>query len=390
MYSRLSRAFLEGYTAAIADITFTETEVSNIAAQGPWPPVIPSDPGNELSGLGWAEQLGKLLFNDTTLSKSGLVSCGTCHQADAGFSDGLPVAVGEGKAVRNTQGLLNVGLQHWFGWDGGADSLWSASLRPLLAEHEMGQDVSSLAAVLRSNELFMKELRVYIKSNEILSDSTRNDAALTDAVLSEDTNLIVLAAKSIGAYTRTLRSGLTPFDGFRKALLESDAQGMAKYPDEAKRGLKLFIGDAKCHVCHFGPNFSNGEFHDIGLPFFTAVGQVDPGRYKGIERVRKDPFSLLGNFAVSVDSNARLTTSSVKQTQSNWGSWRTPSLRNLTLTAPYMHNGSLSGLKDVIDWYSTIDLDRLHTNGESLLKPLNFSEQQKMDLVAFLESLSLP
>jgi len=207
--------------------------------------------------------------------------------------------------------------------------------------------------------------------------------------LNNDTDLVVLAAKTIGAYTRTLLSGTTPFDDYRNALISNNAQSMANYSDAAKRGLKLFVGEANCHVCHFGANFSNGEFHDIGQPFFTEVGQVDPGRFDGIARVQQDPFSLIGSYAVQVNDNERFTTSNVKRSQMNWGQWRTPSLRNLTLTAPYMHNGSLSTLRDVVDWYSDINPDRLHTDGESLLKPLNMSERDRMDLVAFLESLSI-
>lgn len=396
-------------TKATADVLFSQFEINVIAAQGPWPVVVRKDPGNELSGLAWAEKLGKSLFNDPSLSVSGSVSCQSCHRSDQGFSDGLPVAVGEKTAVRNTQGLLNVGLQRWFGWGGGADSLWAASLRPLLAEHEMGRDIPGLAAELRSKERFMIEIYDYIINDGDLSGAALKDAALkgdnlnndnlndTELIddgikgvdLINDTQLVVLAAKSIAAYTRTLQSGVTPFDKFRNALLENDVQGMGDYSIAAKRGLKLFIGEANCRVCHFGANFSNSEFHDIGLPFFTAVGQIDPGRFAGIQRIREDPFSLLGQYGVNVSANERFPTATVKQSQLNWGQWRTPSLRNLTLTAPYMHNGSLASLRDVVNWYVDINPDRLHTNGESLLKPLSLTEQQRLDLVAFLESLSV-
>jgi len=183
------------------DIVFTEAEVSAIAAQGPWPMVVRPDPGNELSGLAWAEQLGQLLFNDTSLSKSGAVSCQTCHQPTQGFSDGLAVAKGEGLSVRNTQGLLNVGLQRWFGWGGGTDSLW---------EHEMGADIPSLANRLRSKNSFI-ETFLANANRQSISDEEKNR---------DDISLVVFAAKSIAAYIRTLQSGTTPFDEFRKALLE--------------------------------------------------------------------------------------------------------------------------------------------------------------------------
>ena len=363
----------------VADVAFSESEISAIRAQGPWPTVFRQDPGNELSGKVWAEQIGKSLFNDASLSNSGGVSCASCHQAEQGFSDGVPVAVGEKTAFRNTQGLLNVGLQRWFGWDGGADSLWAASLRPLLAKHEMGANITDLASKLRMNSRYMAAFTINAK--DVTADK--------EADLSNNTQLVVLAAKSLGAYVRTLRSGTTSFDKFRKALINGDKRGIDAYPSSAKRGLKLFIGKGNCRVCHFGANFSNGEFHDIGLSFFTDVGQVDSGRYSGISRVRQDPFSLVGAYGVGVSENERFITTGVKQSQLNWGQWRTPSMRNLKLTAPYMHNGSLNSLRAVVNWYSDIDSERLHTSGESLLKPLRFSEQEKKDLVEFLESLSI-
>ena len=148
------------------------------------------------------------------------------------------------------------------------------------------------------------------------------------------------------------------------------------------------MSDANCHVCHFGPNFSNGEFHDTGRSFFTGVGQVDPGRYTGIKRVRQDPYNLPGRYNGTEVDHEIIKTRTVKLGQVNFGQWRTPSLRNLTTTAPYMHDGSIESIRAVVDSYADIDPDRLHSNGESILKPLNLSEQDRRDLVAFLESLS--
>ena len=125
------------------DIVFTDSEKSLLEAFTPWPAVVPADPGNEYSGLEWAEALGAQLFNDPVLSADQSISCASCHQSSKGFSDGyaLPQA-GAAPHVRNTQGLQNVGYQRWFGWDGGADSLWAASLRPMLSEIEMASDLS--------------------------------------------------------------------------------------------------------------------------------------------------------------------------------------------------------------------------------------------------------
>ena len=188
---------------------------------------------------------------------------------------------------------------------------------------------------------------------------------------------VVLLAKAIASYTRTIVSPQTEFDTFRAALLAGDVQALEKYSASALRGLKIFFGSANCHVCHFGANFSNGEFHDVGRPFFTGVGRVDPGRHSGIKRVKGDRYNLAGEFNGVVEPRELRKTQTVKLTQSNFGQWRTPSLRNLTLTAPYMHDGSLATLKDVVDYYSDIDPARLHSQGESILKPLNLDEQSR-------------
>jgi len=119
------------------------------------------------------------------------------------------------------------------------------------------------------------------------------------------------------------------------------------------------------------------------------VGQVDSGRHSGIKRMRDDRYNLTGSFNGAVVERELRKTQTVKLVQSNFGQWRTPSLRSLTDTAPYMHDGSLATLKDVVDHYSEIDPARLHSKGEAILKPLNLDQQSKSDLVRFLETLSL-
>lgn len=364
---------LTNTAAQTTDITpadLTPAEKSLLRSFGPWPITLPADPGNELSGLAWAESLGEILFNDTKLSGSGTLSCKSCHLAQLGFADGKTVAVGTEIHVRNTQGLFDVGLQRWFGWDGGADSLWAASLRPMLSEIEMAGDIEAIGSYLR-NTLYV-------------ADAFKN-LELQD---SSDETWTVIAAKAIAAYTRTLTSEPTPFDAYYQAVINDNQTAASEYPEAARRGLKIFLSDANCHVCHFGPNFSNGEFHDTGRPFFTGVGQVDPGRYRGIQRVRQDPYSLLGEFNRLNNKDDTLKTRSVKLGQSNFGEWRTPSLRNLTKTAPYTHDGSLPTLRAVVDAYADINIERLHANGEAILNPLPLNDQQRNDLVAFLQSLT--
>lgn len=353
-------------------VDFTEREIALLEAFGPWPVNTPPDPGNEYSGVAWAEQMGEVLFHNTDLSQNQAISCATCHQSALGFSENRPVAVANETHVRNTQGLLNVGLQRWFGWDGGADSLWAASLRPMLSTVEMNATVETVAVRMRKNEAFVNTLH-------------QNDISINEL---NDEKLVVLIAKSIGAYQRTLVSGTTAFDLFRMGLLSNDEIGLSAYTESEKRGLKLFLGSANCHVCHFGPNFSNGEFHDIGRSFFTAVGQVDGGRYAGIKRVRQDHYNLVGPFSSGNNPDDARKTETVTLGQVNFGQWRTPTLRNLSLTGPYMHDGSLATLRDVVDFYAEIDTTRLHAQGETLLNPQRWSDADRNDLVNFLMSLS--
>lgn len=354
----------------------SDAQITQLRHFGPWPQPIPQDPGNELSGQLWAEQLGELLFNDPGLSANGKHSCVSCHQPNRGFTDGLQLAQGIQQHKRNTQGLLNIATQRWFGWDGGTDSLWAASLRPLLSDIEMGADISKVA-----ND--------YRNKHYVLEAFSSADTDFKSSNL-DDEQFVVLLSKTIAAYSRTLRSGRTTFDQFRTALLENDEPGMQRYPVSAKRGLALFFGDANCHVCHFGADFSNGEFHDTGRPFFVSVGEVDSGRYEGIKRVRNDIFNLLGEHNSLDDEQDKRKTRTVTLGQINFGQWRTPSLRNLTLTAPYMHDGSLETLREVIDAYADIDPDRLHAQGESILKPLDLDDKARNDLVYFLQTLSEP
>ena len=201
-----------------------------------------------------------------------------------------------------------------------------------------------------------------------------------------DIEVLVLVAKALAAYQETLVTPRTRFDRFRDALAARDSEAMAAYPEAAKRGLKLFAGRGKCSVCHFGPAFSNGEFGDVGRPFFTGGGKVDPGRFEGVQNVKASPYTRAGHFADRPDPYA--PSQFLALNHRNWGEWRVPSLRNVAHTAPYMHDGSLATLADVVRHYSEVDMERLHTDGEALIRPLRLSEAEIADLVAFLETLS--
>ncbi len=357
--------------ASDAILAFSESEIRRILAHGPWPPPAQKDPSNRVSGDREAIAWGAELFRDSRLSGNRALSCASCHQAERNFTDGVPKARGLVAMDRNTPSVANVRLQRWYGWDGAGDSLWAQSLRPMMDPREMGSDVSRVATAVRGNA-------------DLESGYRRAFGASPPA---DDEALAVDVAKALAAFQETIETGRTPFDDFRDALARGDRTAAAHYPPAAQRGLAIFIGKGRCDVCHIGPGFSNGEFHDVGIPHFAAPGRVDAGRHGGIQRLRASRHNLLGVYSDDPTRGTAISTRHVDATHRNFGEFKVPSLRNVARTAPYMHNGSLATLADVVRHYSEIDESRLHADGERILKPLRLTDAERADLVAFLESL---
>jgi cytochrome c peroxidase len=373
----LAVLLLQAAGAACAQLPdFSEAEVRAILRHGPWPAPWTRDPSNRVSGNAQAIELGEKLFFEPRLSPSGKVLCATCHAPFRGWQDGRARAFGLAEVERNTQGLLDVRYQRWFGWDGAGDSLWAQSVRPILEAREMGGSRAQAAALVRGDA----EL------------ACRYEKTFGAPPPASDEAVLAGIGKALAAFQETLVSGRSPFDDFRDALSRGDAAGMKKYPEAAQRGLRLFVGRGNCNACHFGPGFSNGEFHDTGLPFFIKGG-VDPGRHGGIRKLESNPLNLLGEYNDDRGHDDGPGASAVKTRQvaiehRNFGEFKTPSLRNVAKTAPYMHNGSLATLADVVRHYSEVSPDRLHADGEALIRALRLTPAESADLVAFLESLT--
>ncbi len=356
-------------------------ETLQILSHGPWPPKPAFDAGNAQSGDPHAIALGQRLFFDKRLSANGQMACATCHQPAKAFADAKArsaalKASGVATLDRNSPSLWNAVHERWYGWDGAADSLWSQSIRPLLDAREMATNASTLARVIDADAALSCRWKLLFGAPAGTQDA--------DTVL-------VNTAKALGAFTATLVSGRSPFDRFRDALAHSDAQAAARYPADALRGLRLFVGRGNCVACHSGPMFSNGEFGDIGVPFFVRPGVVDPGRHVGIQALRASPYNLLGKHSdAGADDPSTTKTRHVQLQHRNFGEFKVPSLRNVALTAPYMHDGQKKTLADVVRHYSELNLDRLHADGERVLEPLKLTPRESADLMAFLRSLNDP
>lgn len=351
----------------------TPDQQSAALLHGPWPPAMAPDPSNRVSGAAAAVDLGAALFFDPALSRDGTMSCASCHDPGQDFADGRARAEGRATLDRNSQSLWNVRFQRWFGWAGDTDNLWAQSLTPIVSAAELGHSPETLKAALLQSPHSAAYAGLF------------GDPAGQDPVL-----VLVNIAKALSAYQETLVTGQTPFDRFRDALERGDCAAAAAYPEPARRGLALFVDRGKCQFCHSGPLFSNGEFHDAGVPYYIDQTRVDSGRHAGLKALLASPFTLDGAYSDDPARSGAWAVRQVRPSHADFGIFRTPSLRNVAGTAPYMHHGRLADLGAVMRHYSEIDLERMHADGEAILAPLGLTDGEIRDLVAFLESLSAP
>ena len=354
-------ALSAGAGAAEEGPAFTESEIKAILAHGPWPAAATTDPSNRVSGKRDAVELGERLFFEQRLSVAGKFSCGTCHVPERNWTDNQTRGAAAAEVERNTPTLMNIRLGHWFGWDGGSDSLWAQSIKPILDPRELGASPRHVAELMRSDEqLACRYRRVF--------------GAAPSA--SDDERVLVDVAKALAAFMETLESPPTPFDQFRNALARGERIAPWRYSEAAQRGLKTFIRN--CDRCHSGPNFSDGEFHANG--FAALAKRPDPGRVEGVKRLRENRFNLLSSYN---DDPTRATAEGTRRVLDKPGeadAFKVPTLRHMLLTPPYGHHGELERLADVVRHYS-------ETGGPEV-KPLRLTAAEQTDLVVFLESLS--
>ena len=364
-------ASLVGSRTASADVILTPDEIQQALAHGPWSTAVEPDPSNRVSGNPTAVDLGRRLFSDASLSRDGMLSCATCHRPDQSFAEDLPRSMGRKLLDRNTPALLNLRQHRWFGWGGSSDNLWAQSMLPILHPDEMGHDANSLKTAIINGS--------HARDYKTLFGDAASQPAQT---------VLVNVGKTLAAFQETLTTGKTSFDRFRDALEIGDLKTASAYPEPAQRGLKLFLGEARCAFCHSGANFTNGEFHDAGVPYFLGPGEVDGGRHVGLRVLLKSPFSLDGKYNDDPQKSGAWAVRSVIPTHVDFGTFRVPSLRGVAKTAPYMHDGSLPDLTAVITHYNQINIERLHADGEQILRPIGLDDQETKDLVSFLQSLS--
>jgi cytochrome c peroxidase len=320
----MNRSLSHALCAALVGITLPAICAEPESYARPAAPAVPADNAMTPARV----ELGRMLFFDPRLSGSSWISCATCHNPALGWSDGLPTAIGNGmKALqRHTPTILNAAYNKRQMWDGRFASLEEQALGPIGSEDEMNLKLGEMVKRLR-------EIRGY---------RTHFEKAYPGEGISALT-----VAKAIASFERTIVSREAPFDRWQAG--DEGAVSAA-----AKRGFGLFRGKANCTACHQGGNFTDDGFHNVG--------------------VRQWP---------GVDDAGRFTKVAVKVLR---GAHKTPSLRDVAYTAPYMHNGAYSTLRSVVEMYARGGDDT--GNIDPNIRRLSLSPQEIDDIVAFLESLS--
>ena len=293
--------------------------------------LVPVPDDNPLTAA--AVALGERLFFDPRLSADGTIRCASCHQPERAFSDSTSVSRGVygRRGERNAPALINRAYGRAFFWDGRAPTLEQQVLHPIQDSVEMGQPLPALMRRLRGDGSYRSAFARAFGGASAIDSST--------------------LSRALASYVRTLRSGNAPVDRWR------DGDTAALTPS-AQRGLLLFIGSANCVSCHVGSNFTDEQFHNTGVSARTAryATAEDPGRARVTGRAR------------------------------DAGAFKTPTLRDVARTGPYMHDGSLATLEDVVAFYDSGG--RANPSLDAEIRPLHLTLEQRRDVTAFLVALT--
>ena len=307
--------------SCIKDPILQDKNVISVEVPEGFPP-IPAAENNEFTKA--RIELGKKLFFETLLSNDGSVSCSSCHLQDFAFAQPSAFSTGiEGKiGFRNAQPLFNLAYRKNFFRDGGVDNLRLSSLNPINNHNEMGSDILSIIRRLKKSQKYDSDFQLAY----------------------QDTISALSILKALECFQRTLISGNSKYDQWKRGEIHLSAQ------EELGKAL-FFSNRTNCSVCHSGFNFSSDEFRSNGL-FETYE---DSGRQR---------------ITTYIEDRGRFTV---------------PSLRNISETAPYMHDGSIATLDEVIELYNTGGTN--FVNKDTLIKPLLLSDFEKSALVDFLKTL---
>ncbi len=311
-------------------------------------PPLPISPENPLTP--GKVELGKKLFFDRRLSGDGTMACATCHNPETGYTDGLAISLSypTTRNWRNASSLINLAYNDVFFWDGRATTVEEQALFPIMSAFEMNQNLDFLEEELKEVPGYVTEFQ-----NVFGGEITRERVGM-----------------ALAAFQKTLVSKNSPLDKY----LQGDQKALTAVQ---KEGFDVFTGKGNCIACHNGPNLTDNKFYNLGVPENIAV-EKDP-RVSATRRFTAKVSGYKAYRTLTEDPGRYLVTKERK----DWKAFKTPTVREVSLTGPYMHNGVFKELEDVIEFFNKGGGD---DPGKSpLLKPLHLTDDEKLTLEVFLK-----
>jgi cytochrome c peroxidase len=368
-------------------------------------PPLPPSPSNAYADNPAAATLGQQFYFERrfsgpiveasdTLGPVGAtetMSCATCHDPAHGGADTRPLgntSQGAAWTGRNSPTVINAAHSQWIFWDGRRDSLWSQALGPIEGDVEENSGRLQVARVIfdkyrdQYEKVFgpmpgMEDLSRFPPAGKPGTPAF-DDMAAPDKVAIN--RVFANFGKAVEAYERKLVDKSSAFDRF----LGGDENALSA---QALRGAKLFVGKAACNECHSGPMLADGKFHNHGVPQHGAnVPAIDRGRTDGIPQLLANEFNTAGPYSDMNDANRW---NGLHAVDADLGAFKTPTLRNVGKTGPYMHTGGFANLWDVVNWYNqAAGTDGFSGKREAAsLVPLKLTDEEMADLVEFLKAL---
>ena len=374
-------------------------------------PAAPRDPSNAVEDSMAAIDLGRRLFSDPRFSRTGAVSCASCHDAARQFQDGLPTARGLGTGTRRTMPITGAGHSPWLFWDGRKDSLWSQALGPLEDALEHGGNRLRYARLIQSHyegdyrRLFgaLPDFTALPQDASPLGTAEERSAwqAMAETSREQVSRVFANMGKAIAAYEKSLPVPPTRLDLYLDALVQGAPRRADLLDAQEIKGLRLFIGKGQCIGCHNGPLLSDQHFHNTGVPQRDPA-HPDRGRAAALSKVRQDEFNCLGPHSDARPEQCEELRFMVEQDASLEGAFKTPGLRGVALRPPYMHAGQIATLDEVVRHYVAAphavvghsELNHRHERATTQAgrhgdrEPIQLSPAEQQDLVAFLLTLS--
>ncbi len=360
----------------------------------------PRDASNRFSGNPAAAELGRALFREPALSTSGTIACVSCHEPGRAFTDGRARAFGSRELARNAPTLVGVGHARWFYWDGRRDSLWAQALTPLETRGEMDGNRTDVVRLVTSRPEYAAAFSALRGTQLDVSDRARFPpgsgpfagaegkaawARMADADRERVNTAFADVGKVLAAFEETLIPPVSRFDRFAAALgAIPGPAGNVTLDERELRGLRLFLDveRTQCLRCHNGPLLTNQGFHAIG----SASHAFDLGFELGLQAAAVDPFNCTGAFS-DARSDCRLQRMRASPPGLYSKAFKVPTLRQLTLTGPYFHDGRFASLEAVLEFYAAPPAPDA---GNHELTPVVLDDDERSALAAFLRTLSAP